>query len=160
MKKILTIVTLMAAVFSLCAKDLKTIVFTTQPPMSCENCENKIKGNLRFEKGVKDIRTSVANQEVKITFDPEKTNQKALETAFGKIGYKVSVKGTANSRTATTKKLCPETGKPCAGSDGKTCCSKKKKANCDSKKTCTDSKKVCTANKKACTSTCTNTGKK
>ena len=32
------------------AKTIKTTVFTTSPQMHCENCENKIKGNLRFEK--------------------------------------------------------------------------------------------------------------
>ena len=40
------------------AKDIKTVVFTTNPQMHCENCENKIKGNLRFEKGIKEITTS------------------------------------------------------------------------------------------------------
>ena len=35
------------------AKDIKTVVVTTQPQMHCSGCENKIKGNLRFEKGVK-----------------------------------------------------------------------------------------------------------
>ena len=44
------------------AKDIKTVVFTTTPQMHCENCENKIKNNLRFEKGVKEITTSVDNQ--------------------------------------------------------------------------------------------------
>ena len=33
------------------AKDIKTVVFTTTPQMHCAACENKIKSNLRFEKG-------------------------------------------------------------------------------------------------------------
>ena len=41
---------------SLSAKDIKTVVVTTQPQMHCENCEKKIKGNLRFEKGIKNRR--------------------------------------------------------------------------------------------------------
>ena len=41
------------------AKDIKTVVFTTTPQMHCANCEAKIKGNLRFEKGVKAIKTDV-----------------------------------------------------------------------------------------------------
>ena len=31
------------------AKDIKTVVFTTNPEMHCESCEKKIKGNLRFD---------------------------------------------------------------------------------------------------------------
>uniref|UniRef100_UPI004026F15A hypothetical protein n=1 Tax=Prevotella sp. TaxID=59823 RepID=UPI004026F15A len=34
------------------AKDIKTVVFTTTPQMHCAACENKIKSNLRFEKGL------------------------------------------------------------------------------------------------------------
>lgn len=32
-------------------KDIKTVVFKTTPEMHCNNCETKIKNNLRFEKG-------------------------------------------------------------------------------------------------------------
>ena len=39
-----------------------TLYVTTTPQMHCANCENKIKNNLRFEKGVKKIETSVADQ--------------------------------------------------------------------------------------------------
>ena len=39
-----------------------TIVVKVSPDMHCENCEKKIKGNIRFE----------------------------LEKAFGKIGYKIT----------------------------------------------------------------------
>ena len=41
------------------AKDIKTAIFTTNPEMHCESCENKIKGNLRFEKGIKSIKTDL-----------------------------------------------------------------------------------------------------
>ena len=43
------------------AKYIKTLVVTTTPPMHCRSCENKIKGNLRFKKGVKKIETSIPN---------------------------------------------------------------------------------------------------
>ncbi len=71
------------------AKDIKTAVFTTQPQMHCENCEKKIKGNLRFEKGVKSIETSVEKQTVTIKYDADKTSTDKLSQAFGKIGYQV-----------------------------------------------------------------------
>ena len=69
------------------AKDIKTVVVTTQPVMHCESCENKIKGNLRFEKGVKKIETSIPDQTVTIEYDAEKTNAEKLIEAFTKFGY-------------------------------------------------------------------------
>ena len=34
------------------AKDIKTVVLTTNPEMHCTGCEKKIKDNIRFEKGI------------------------------------------------------------------------------------------------------------
>ncbi len=65
-----------------------TLVVTTTPQMHCANCENKIKNGLRFEKGVKDIFTSVENQTVTIVYNPDKTDKQKLEGAFPKFGYK------------------------------------------------------------------------
>lgn len=79
----LTLFTAMAGL----AKDIKTVVFTTTPQMHCMNCENKIKGNLRFEKGIKSIETSVENQTVTIKYDAQKTSLEKLCQAFTKIGY-------------------------------------------------------------------------
>lgn len=89
MKKFLSVIamTLMAA--SIYAKDIKTVVFTTLPQMHCEGCENKIKGNLRFERGIKKIVTSVPDQTVTITYDADKTTVGNLSKAFEKIGYEV-----------------------------------------------------------------------
>lgn len=64
-----------------------TLVVTTTPQMHCANCENKIKGNLRFEKGIKDIQTSIENQTVTIIYNPAKTDKQKLEAAFPKFGY-------------------------------------------------------------------------
>ena len=63
------------------AKTIKTTVFTTSPQMHCENCENKIKGNLRFEKGVKKIVTDI------VTYDADKTSVDRLMKGFTKFGY-------------------------------------------------------------------------
>lgn len=46
---------------SLVFREIKTVFFTTTPQMHCAACENKIKNNLRFEKGIKSIETSVPN---------------------------------------------------------------------------------------------------
>ncbi len=69
------------------AKDIKTLRVTTQPQMHCENCEKKIKGNLRFERGVKRIETSIPEQTVTITYDADKTTPEKLIQAFGKFDY-------------------------------------------------------------------------
>ena len=72
------------------AKDVQTVVFTTTPQMHCANCEAKIKGNLRFEKGVKAIRTDVEGQKVYVSYDPKKTTEEKLQKAFEKFGYKAT----------------------------------------------------------------------
>ena len=58
--------------------------------MHCDGCETKIKGNLRFEKGVKSIETNVEAQRVTITYDADKTKPETLINAFGKFGYKAT----------------------------------------------------------------------
>lgn len=87
MKK--TVLLLFAALFSTIsfAKDIKTLVVTTSPQMHCANCENRIKGNLRFEKGVKAIETDIEHQTVTIRYDAEKNTPAQLIQAFSKFGY-------------------------------------------------------------------------
>lgn len=77
-----------AAATSASAKDIKTAIFTTMPQMHCENCEKRIKGNLKFEKGVKKIETKVAEQKVYVTYDADKTTAEKIRQGFGKFGYK------------------------------------------------------------------------
>lgn len=77
------------AISAICvAKDLKTVIFTTTPQMHCENCEKKIKGNLRFEKGVKRIETNIEQQTVTVLYDADQTTVEKLLKAFDKFGYK------------------------------------------------------------------------
>ena len=73
------------------AKDIKTVVVTTTPQMHCENCENRIKNNLRFEKGVKKIETNVEKQTVTITYDADKTTVENLLKGFEKFNYSARV---------------------------------------------------------------------
>ncbi|MCM1483239.1 MAG: heavy-metal-associated domain-containing protein [Muribaculaceae bacterium] len=95
-------------------KNSETAVFTLTPGMSCQNCENKIKTNLRFEKGVSDIQTSLKNQTVTVTFNPKKTDVQKLTAAFKKIGYE------ATTGTPTQKK-CDAKGNCCGGDSHKGC---------------------------------------
>ena len=85
-KSILFIAMIMVAMMSF-AKDIKKVIVTTTPQMHCENCENKIKKNIRFEKGVKLIETSIENQTVTITYDADKTSVEKLLKGFEKFGY-------------------------------------------------------------------------
>lgn len=89
MKKLFSVIMLAALTLSASAKsDNDTLIVTTTPQMHCANCENKIKEGLRFEKGVRDIITSVDDQTVTIVYNPKKTDKDKLEAAFPKFGYK------------------------------------------------------------------------
>ncbi|MBQ9822380.1 MAG: cation transporter [Muribaculaceae bacterium] len=85
MKKILLL--LITAFTMASAKDIKTVVLTTVPQMHCENCEKRIKENIRFEKGIKKIETDVEHQTVTITYDADKTTVENIIKGFEKIKY-------------------------------------------------------------------------
>lgn len=89
-KQILSVLALTIAIVCTAA-DIKTLQVTTEPEMVCNNCENKIKKNLRFEKGIKEIKTDRENQVVTVIYDAEKTDPGKIVEAFGKIKYKVTI---------------------------------------------------------------------
>ena len=130
MKKIMTVTAMLVFAISMFAKDIKTVVFTTLPQMHCENCENKIKGNLRFEKGIKQITTSVPDQKVTIEYDADKTTPENIAKGFAKIGYKATVVtgeakkkgcgGCSKKAEAVKGNCCKKNGEKKAGS----CCKK------------------------------------
>lgn len=102
MKRKLLISMMMLFAVIATAKDIKTVVFTTNPQMHCENCENKIKNNLRFVKGVKTIETNVEAQTVTIKYDADKTSTEKIRKGFDKIGYSVKeVKEDADAKKET-----------------------------------------------------------
>lgn len=69
-----------------------TLVVTTQPQMHCQNCEKKIKTNIRFVKDTKDINTSIDDQKVTIVYDCKKAKYEDFVAAFKKIGYEIKKK--------------------------------------------------------------------
>lgn len=118
MKKLILITVGILLAVTAYAKDIQELVVTTNPPMSCQNCENKIKKNLRFEKGVKNIETNLSEQRVTIEYDADKTDANHIEEAFKKIGYQVEVipcEGQENPEAVT----CPKTGGACCGNSCK-----------------------------------------
>ena len=79
---------LLSAMALVClAKDIKTVVFSTQPEMHCVNCEKRIKENIRFEKGIKTIRTDLRTKTVTIEYDADKTTVDNIIQGFKKINY-------------------------------------------------------------------------
>lgn len=93
------------AAMAVSAKDIKTVIFTTTPQMHCANCENRIKGNLKFEKGVKKIETNVDEQKVYVTYDADKTSVEKLQKGFEKFGYKARVTD-EKEKIETTGEAC------------------------------------------------------
>ncbi len=102
-----------ASAATLAADNDTTVCFTVNPPMSCHNCENKIKSNLRFEKGIKQIDASAEDAVVTVKYDKRKTSVDKLIPAFKKIGYE--------ARTVDPK--CAKSAKQSCKSG---CCSDKK----------------------------------
>ena len=105
MKKVLVLSAMMLTAMVTLAQDIKTVVFTTNPEMHCESCEKKIKGNLRFEKGIKNIVTDLNVKTVTIEYDADKTNVQNIIKGFKKIKYEASeVKKNATNEKKPVKK--------------------------------------------------------
>lgn len=71
------------------AGELHTVVIKTS--MHCQACTERIKKNIRFEKGVKEIKTDLKEKTVTIKFDSEKNTPEKLVAAIKKLGYEASV---------------------------------------------------------------------
>lgn len=91
-KNLLVAFMLMLAGNSFAQTATDTLVVTTQPQMHCQNCEKKIKSNIRFVKGTKKISTSVDDQKVTIVYDARKAKYDDYVEAFKKIGYEIKKK--------------------------------------------------------------------
>lgn len=83
------------------AKDLRTVVFYVKD-MHCENCEKKVKDNIRFEKGLKSLDTNVEARTVTITYDAEKTSVEELQASFAKFKYTAEVVSDKSNAENTT----------------------------------------------------------
>lgn len=75
----------------LLCKSIKIVVLNTDPQMHCANCESKIKNNIRFEKGIKEIETNLADKTVTIKYDADKTTVEKIIAGFAKIHYTATV---------------------------------------------------------------------
>ena len=86
-----TCVVALLSVAAVLAKDIRVVVFKVSQ-MHCENCEKKVKNNMRFEKGVKELSTELKNKTVSITYDAEKTDVKKTKQDGKKDGKQESKK--------------------------------------------------------------------
>lgn len=56
------LVVALLSVTAVMAKDIRTAVFKVSQ-MHCENCEKKVKSNIKFEKGVKEFSTDLKTKQ-------------------------------------------------------------------------------------------------
>ena len=63
------------------------VVYTTA--ITCEKCVTKIKENIGFMRGIKDLDVFIPTQRVEVVYDPAKTDETKIVNAFKKIGYTV-----------------------------------------------------------------------
>ena len=69
-------------------KKVETVVFNVE--MDCHGCANKIKKNLPFEKGVKDLKVDFDKQKVTLVYKTKATTKEALKKAIEKLKFKVT----------------------------------------------------------------------
>ena len=66
-------------------KDVQTIVIQTNGV--CGKCQEKIMGNIPYEKGVTDCNYDMKTSKVTVTYNPSKTNPDNIRQAISKLGY-------------------------------------------------------------------------
>lgn len=109
MKRIITLSFALMITIAVMAAGKATVYFTLTPQMNCENCENRVKTALRYEKGVKQITTSLTTQVVTVSYDPAKTSPEKMAGALKKIGYTAKASKTAPKVKVDLKPgTCPE----------------------------------------------------
>ena len=88
---ILTAVAFLLATNAISAQDKKAdpkeaqVVFSVS--MDCHNCEQKIKKNIPYEKGVKNLTTALDKQLVTINYQTDKTDKAKLKKSIEKLGF-------------------------------------------------------------------------
>ena len=99
MKKVLVIMlfVFLAALTALVKAENVKVVFSVEPQMTSQSSENKIKTNIRFEKGVSEVVTDFEAQTVTVTYDNTKTDVEKLAEAFKNLGYTVTPACAGNS---------------------------------------------------------------
>lgn len=92
-KSIIAVLAALASVLVLTSAKPKAVLHeaTYQTNLHCKNCANKIRENVSFEKGVKDLSIEVDAKTVRIVYNPAKTDARKLAEAIRKLGYKAEL---------------------------------------------------------------------
>jgi iron-sulfur-dependent L-serine dehydratase beta subunit len=72
------------------SEEIKEVTFKAH--LHCASCVKKVQENIAFEKGVKDLKVSLADQTIAIRYDASKTSEQVLKAAIQKLGIPVSEK--------------------------------------------------------------------
>ena len=91
------------------------VKFTIQG-MTCAGCEEHVNNELSKVNGVLSYKTSYATRSSLVTFDKTKVDEKTIEVAINKTGYKVKSYDLINGNTICktgTEKLCSDSSKSC-----------------------------------------------
>ena len=107
MKKIILLF-LLAVAAQLPAKDLHTL--TVKTTMHCENCTKRIKKSVRFEKGVKNIKTDLETKTVTVLYDADKGKPQAIVKAIEALGYETTVLSDKKAETPKRPATDGDTG--------------------------------------------------
>ena len=70
-------------------KQVEVKEVTYKVHLHCENCVKKVKENISFEKGVKDLHVCLEDQVVSIKYDASKTSEENLKASLEKLGFAV-----------------------------------------------------------------------
>ena len=86
------------------AGDLKVLVVKTTPAVQNVEAKTKVRNVLWLRPGVKKVEAVFADQQVLVTYDSAKTNQKKIVAALTKAGYETTV---VSDTVSTGKKQVP-----------------------------------------------------
>lgn len=121
MKKILTVIAMLAMVFSLSAQQQKNIQkVTIQTNGTCEQCKKILMDNVPQWTGVKECVYDMKTSKVTISYDSKSTSVEKLREGISKLGYDAdNVKADAAARAKLPK--CCTTPKSNGGGCGGGC---------------------------------------
>ncbi len=92
MKKIFltAVIAAFACAVQVSAKEIRKVVFKVEQ-MVCNNCGNKVKKSIAFQKGVKDLDIDVKQHVLTVIYDAGKTSIEELKESIGESGYEAKV---------------------------------------------------------------------